>query len=152
MAEIKHQKHLPFTPEQMYNLVQDIEKYPEFLPYCTGLNVLSEQERSGKRIRVAEMTIGYKMLKESFTSRVLEDEKALAIRTSLVSGPFSHLENSWSFVSDEKGGCLLQFYLTYTFSSKMFERLVGTAFDRFFNLFASSFEKRAHDIYSAPNT
>lgn len=147
MTDINHSRHLPFTATQMYALVSDIEKYPEFLPYCTGLNVQSDQTRGNKRIRTAEMQIGYKLIKESFTSRVLEDPDARVISTSLVSGPFSQMENKWEFMDAENGGCDLTFSMQYSFSSRIFEKIVGAAFDRFFNVFAQSFEERAHAIY-----
>ena len=149
MAVVNQTKKMPFTPRQMYDLVSDIEKYPEFLPYCTGLVIKSQNARGDKVIKTAEMSIGYKLIKEKITSRILEDPQQFIIKTSLISGPFSNMENSWEFLPSESDGCNVIFSLNYTFSSKMFEAILGNAFDKFFNLFASSFEKRAYEVYGS---
>lgn len=149
MTKISYKKHLPYSALQMYTLVADIESYPEFLPYCLGLKVLSTQSRLGKTIREAKMEVGYKLIKESFTTRVLEDPEAMSIRSSLVSGPFSALENIWRFEDcSSPNQCCIYLDLEYEFSSKLLEKIMGAAFDRFFNQFATAFENRADMLYN----
>jgi len=151
MTEIHHEIILPFTVEQMYQLVIDVEKYPEFLPYCSSLIVKSKKERAYKTVSVAEMTVGYKLIKETMCCQILENAEKFEVITHLISGPFSHLENNWTFESQQDGGCKVIFNLDYRFSSKMLEAIVGKAFDKFFSLFATSFEKRAYAIYQPLN-
>ena len=120
MVSLSYQKQLPFTASQLFNLVADIESYPDFLPYCLDLKLKSEQIRAGKRVRVAQIYVGYKLIKESFTTQVIEDEETYIISSSLISGPFSHLENKWQFEPRDVGeGAFVSLNLTYQFSNNL---------------------------------
>jgi len=134
----------------MFDLVADVERYPEFLPLCEALTVRSRKERDGKVLLIADMTVGYKAIRETFTSQVLLKSDDLAIDVKYLDGPFKYLDNKWTFVSREDGGCEVQFFIDYEFKSRMLGALMGAMFDRAFRMFAEAFEKRAREIYGEP--
>jgi coenzyme Q-binding protein COQ10 len=135
---------------QMFDLVADVECYPQFLPLCTGLRIRRRVE-SGEGIEtiVAEMQVGYKAIRETFTSRVALDQPRLRILVEYIDGPFSHLENKWTFTDREGGGCEVGFSISYEFASRTLGLLMGAMFDTAFRKFAEAFEKRADEIYGA---
>lgn len=135
------------SPERMFALVADVEQYPEFLPLCEGLVVRRRAPRDGGgEVLVADMTVGYKAIRETFTSRVTLDPAKLKILVEYVDGPFRHLENRWSF-KEIDGGCEIGFFISYEFASRMLGLLMGTMFDRAFRKFAEAFETRANKVY-----
>jgi coenzyme Q-binding protein COQ10 len=139
------------TPQQMYDLVADIEKYPDFLPLCESLRVLRRMPGAGEgqEVLVAEMGVGYKAIRERFTTRVSLDRPALKIVAEYIDGPFRHLENRWSFRENAAGGCDVDFFITYEFKSRTLGLLMGSMFDRAFRKFTDAFEGRADRIYGA---
>ena len=152
MPSFRTTRRVAFTPRQMFDLVADVEKYPEFLPLCEAL-VVRKRERAGdKEVLIADMTVGYQAIRESFTSRVSLDPAKLAVQAGSVpdhpSGPFRHLENRWAFV-EAPGGCQVDFSISYEFKSALMQMLVGGLFDRAFRRYAEAFEARAHAIYGA---
>ena len=138
------------TAQQMFDLVADVEKYPEFLPLCEELRV-RRRAQSGEGIEtlVAEMSVGYKAIHETFTTRVTLDRPQLGILAEYVDGPFSYLENRWTF-RPECAGCAVEFSITYEFKSRMLGLLMGAMFDRAFRKFTEAFEERAKIIYGRP--
>jgi coenzyme Q-binding protein COQ10 len=135
------------TPEQMFDLVADVEKYPEFLPLCDSLRVLRRaQSGEGVETVVARMGVGYKAISETFTSRVTLDRPRMRIMVEYVEGPFKFLENRWSFRSAPQG-CEVEFFINYEFKSFALGLLMGSVFDRAFRHFAQAFEERADVIY-----
>ncbi len=136
------------TPEQMFELVADVESYPQFVPLCQTLRV--RRRFSGAddaEIVVAEMEVGYKAIRERFTSRVALDRAGRRINVEYVDGPFSHLENVWWFSDAEDGKCRIEFYIAYEFRNRMLATLMGSMFDAAFRKFASAFETRADQIF-----
>lgn len=144
---------VPFTPRQMFDLVADVERYPEFLPLCEGLVVRSREPQGEGAMLLADMTVGYGAIRETFTSRVLLDLPGLTITAGNVpgrgSGPFEQLENRWTFAPGKNGGCDLSFSISYAFRSRMLQMLVGSLFDRAFRRYVGAFEQRAHAIYGS---
>jgi coenzyme Q-binding protein COQ10 len=135
------------TPEQMFDLVADVEKYPEFLPLCDSLRVLRRaQSGDGVETVVARMSVGYKAISETFTSRVTLDRPRMRIMVEYVEGPFKFLENRWSFRSAPQG-CEVEFFINYEFKSFALGLLMGSVFDRAFRHFSQAFEERADVIY-----
>lgn len=132
----------------MYNLVADVEKYPEFLPLCDGLTVRSRKERETKTLLVADMTVGYKAIRETFTTQVLLKPEESAIDVKYLDGPFKYLDNRWRFEPTEDGGCSVYFFIDYEFKSRLLGALMGSMFDRAFRMFAEAFEARADKIYT----
>ncbi|MGO4683436.1 type II toxin-antitoxin system RatA family toxin [Hyphomicrobium sp. 2TAF46] len=146
MPSFSTQRHARFSAEQMFALVADIEKYPEFLPLCTGLTVLSRQQTTAGEDLTARMSVGYKTIAESFTTRVVVDRPARQIDVSYLDGPFKHLENRWKF-EDDPSGCMVDFFIDYEFRSKLLGVLMGTMFDQAFRRFTHAFEERAAQVY-----
>lgn len=133
---------------QMFDLVADVEAYPQFLPLCTGLRVRRRMAGGeGVETIVAEMQVGFKAIRESFTSRVELDRPRQRILVEYIDGPFSHLENKWTFTDLESGGCEIGFSISYEFASRTLGLLMGAMFDTAFRKFAEAFEKRADEIY-----
>jgi len=138
------------SPAEMFDLVADVERYPEFVPLCERLVVRSRQAlENGVQSMVASMTVGYGPINETFTTRVRLDQAALRIRTSNVEGPFRHLENEWRFEA-HPDGCQVSFLIEYAFRSFALEILVGALFDKAFRKFAQAFEARADVMYGPP--
>jgi coenzyme Q-binding protein COQ10 len=130
--------------ETMFDLVADIERYPEFVPMCERLAVRRRAE-SGEGVTqlLADMTIGYKMIRETFTTRVTIDRPRLRIAVEYVDGPFRHLENRWTFLPRADGGADVAFFIDYEFRSRTFQMLAGAVFEKVFRKMAEAFEARA---------
>lgn len=134
--------------EQMFGLVADVEKYPEFLPMCEALSVRSRKERDGKVLLIADMTVGYKLIRETFTSQVLLKPEDNVIDVKYLDGPFRYLDNRWTFKPVDDGSeCDVEFFIDYEFKSRTLGLLMGTMFDLAFKKFSEAFEKRADQIY-----
>ncbi|MEM6615443.1 MAG: SRPBCC family protein [Pseudomonadota bacterium] len=148
MPQFTTKRRLRHSAGQMFDLVADVERYPEFVPLCRTLRIDSRQPLENGRERViATMTVAYKLIRETFVSDVELDEPNNMIVVRYKEGPFRELENRWVFnpISDER--CELDFFLAYEFKSRMLERLMGAMFDRAFRKFATAFETRAATIY-----
>lgn len=133
--------------EDMYALVCDVEKYPEFVPLCQSLNVKSSKEREGKTLMLADMTMAYKLLSETFTTQVLMKPENLEIDVKYIDGPFKHLDNLWRFEPTGERECRVHFMVDYELKSKMLAMAAGAVFDLAFGRFVDAFEKRAVEIY-----
>ncbi len=149
MPKFETIRQVRHSPEEMFALVADVERYPEFLPMCERLVVRSRREREGITMIVADMTVGYKALSETFTSQVVlrPDHNRIDVRT--VEGPFKRLENHWNFEPTPDGGTTVRFRIEYEFKSRLLATIVGSMFDRAFRMFAEAFEKRADAVYGA---
>ena len=147
MPKFEATRRVAHTPEQMFALVADIETYPQFLPLCEALTVRSRKERDGRTILVADMSIGYKAIRETFTTQVLLKPDENSIDVKYIDGPFKYLSNIWRFEPADGGGCNVRFFIDYEFKSRILGALMGTMFDRAFRMFSEAFEKRADIIY-----
>ena len=138
---------LPYSPEQMFDLVADVGRYPEFLPWVQAMRVRS----NGETEMVADMIVGFKGLRETFTSRVqkLRPER---VHVDYVDGPLKYLRNEWGFRPDGKGGTLVDFAVDFQFKSRMFEMLAGQVFDRALRKMIGAFEARADALYGDSST
>jgi coenzyme Q-binding protein COQ10 len=134
---------------QMFDLVADVECYPEFVPLCKALRIRSRSsERDGCETLVADMTVGYKLIRETFTSRVTLDRPNLKVRVEYIDGPFSRLENIWTFKDEgEDYSSRVGFFIDYEFKSRTLSLLMGSMFDAAFRKFAGAFERRADQVY-----
>ena len=146
MPQFRTVRRVKHTPEKMFALVADVEKYPEFLPLCTGLVVRKRSTVADKQVLIADMSVGYKAIRETFTSRVTLDETALKVLAEYIDGPFSVMENRWSFKPDGQG-CSVEFYINYEFKNRLLGLLMGSMFDTAFRKFSEAFERRADKIY-----
>jgi coenzyme Q-binding protein COQ10 len=147
MPSFRTTRRVKHTPEEMFDLVADVEKYPLFLPLCEGLKVRSRtKQEGGRETLIADMTVGYKAIRETFTSKVTLDRAALKIAVAYLDGPFRSLDNVWSFKPDGEA-CLVEFFITYEFKSRVLGMLMGAMFDRAFRKFSGAFERRAETVY-----
>lgn len=138
----------PYSQEQMFALVADVESYPEFVPLCVALSILERSSGVGEEeVLICEMVVGEGVLRESFVSKVCLCSAENSIQVSHISGPFHTLENLWKFRPCEGGGCEIDFSIAYSFRSFAFQLLMGTIFDRIFERFVSAFEIRADCLY-----
>jgi coenzyme Q-binding protein COQ10 len=148
MPQFRTTRRVHHSAENMFSLVADVEKYPEFLPLCTGLKVLRRDPKGeGVDELVARMSVGYRMIHESFTTRVTLDRPNLSILVEYLTGPFSHLENTWSFRSIDAASCDVEFYISYEFKSRTLGLLVVSVFDTAFRKYTTAFERRADQVY-----
>lgn len=143
--ETRH--HVAHGADDMYALVANVADYPKFLPLCEALDIVRRETVGGKEVLTAKMEVGYKLIRERFTSRVTLDPDARAILVEYVDGPFEHLENRWMFEPQDMGGSEIDFYIAYRFRSRMFERLVGSLFDKAVRKYTDAFEARADQVY-----
>lgn len=148
MPQFETHRPVPHTPDQMFDLVSDVERYPEFLPLCEALVVKNRKERDGKELLIADMTVGYKAIRETFTTQVLLNRAERVIDVKYIDGPFRYLDNRWRFVEADGGGCTVDFFIDYEFKSRILGALMGAMFNRAFRMFTEAFEKRAGTIYS----
>jgi coenzyme Q-binding protein COQ10 len=138
-------KLLPYTQDQLYRLVADVERYPEFLPWCLAVRI---RRRDGT-VMVADMIIGFKMVRERFTSRVVLDEAGRRIDVQYTDGPFQYLNNHWVFLPHEDG-CIIDFYVDFEFRSKMLQKIMGVLFNEAVRRMVNAFETRATQLYGIP--
>ena len=135
----------------MFDLVADVERYPEFVPLCHSLKIRQRSAKpDGTEIVVADMTVAFNLVREGFTSRVTLDRPNLKILVEYLQGPFSNLENRWTFEPKRGGRLRCRVLPRYEFKSRMLAMLMGTMFDAAFQRFAAAFEKRADAIYGRP--
>jgi coenzyme Q-binding protein COQ10 len=153
MPTFSSKRRVRYSSEQMFDLVADVERYPEFVPLCQSLKVRQRTPApDGKEVVVADMTVSFKLVRESFTSKVTLDRPNLKILVEYLQGPFSHMENRWTFEPKADQGCDVGFFISYDFKSRMLAMLMGAMFDAAFQRFASAFEKRADAVYGTPRT
>ena len=132
----------------MFDLVADVERYPEFVPLCQSLKIRQRtQMPDGTEVMVADMTVSFKLVRETFTSKVTLDRPGLNILVEYLRGPFSQLENRWTFHATTETTCDVGFFLAYEFKSRVLSMLMGSMFDAAFSRFAAAFEKRADQVY-----
>jgi coenzyme Q-binding protein COQ10 len=135
------------SADDMFKLVADVELYPKFLPLCEELKLKRRERQDGKDVLIATMTVGYKLIRESFTTEVILDADNRTIVVHYLDGPFSFLENRWVFRPLTPQACEIDFYIAYSFRSRLLERLMGGLFDRAVRKYADAFETRADAIY-----
>ena len=161
MPQFTNHRIVPFSPDQMFDLVADVARYPEFLPLCESLAILTRApDGPGSERIVARMTVGYGLLRETFTVevRLFRSEHRIAVR--YLEGPFRRLDNAWAFKPQATGphptrpratGCAIDFFIAYEFRSLPLQMLMGAVFDRAFRRFAEAFELRAAEVYGKPS-
>src|SRR5260221_7735036 len=148
MPQFSNKRRVQHSASEMFDLVADVERYPEFVPLCSTLKIRQRTQRpDGTEIVVCDMTVSFKLIREAFTSRVTLDRPNLKILVEYLRGPFSNLENRWSFEPKADDACDVGFFISYEFRSRMLAMLMGTMFDAAFQRFAAAFEKRADAIY-----
>lgn len=142
------QRKLPYTPAQLFALVADIEKYPEFLPWCIGARIRERRDN----VILADMVIGFKMVREKFTSRVTltppgEGGADGRIDVAYVDGPMRHMQNRWTFIANPDGTTTIDFYVDFEFRSKILQTLIGALFHEAVRRMVAAFDARARTLY-----
>jgi coenzyme Q-binding protein COQ10 len=151
MPQFSNKRRVRHSASQMFDLVADVERYPEFVPLCQSLKVRQRtQNPDGTETVIADMTVSFQLVRESFTSRVTLDKANMRILVEYLKGPFSRLENRWTFEAKSEDTCDVGFFIAYEFKSRMLAVLMGAMFDAAFQRFAVAFEKRADAVYGPP--
>ena len=153
MPQFRTKRRVRHAASNMFDLVADVEKYPQFVPLCQSLRVRRRSEGAeGIETIVADMTVAYKVMRETFTSRVTLDRPNLQILVEYLNGPFSRMENRWDFHPAGERACRVEFFIAYEFKSRILAMLMGAMFDAAFRRFAEAFERRADKIYGQVST
>ena len=144
MQSIKLTRQSPFSAQQMFDLITDVDRYDEFIPYCTASRV---RQRSDTEM-LADLAIGYKMLRETYSSRIELGASPLSVMVRQAKGPFRHLFNQWVF-EDTETGCEVRFELQFEFAVPLLRRIIQPMMNRVVERFIAAFETRALDIYGS---
>jgi coenzyme Q-binding protein COQ10 len=160
MPQFSTRRRVRHSADDMFDLVADIERYPEFVPLCSAMRVVRRTQMADREIVVAEMQVAYKLIRESFTSRVTLLRGERTILVEYLNGPFRRMENRWTFRPVGHGAagmaaapetapaaCEIEFFISYEFRSRVLGLLMGTMFDTAFRRFASAFESRADAVF-----
>ena len=148
MPQFTTKRHVRHAAADMFDLVGDIETYPEFVPLCDRMKVRSRTDKDdGITVLVAEMTVAYKLIRQTFTCRVTLDKPNLKIMVEYLDGPFSRMHNRWTFADTSEAACEVAFFIDYEFKSRTLAMLMGAMFEAAFRKFSAAFEKRADKIY-----
>ena len=157
MPQFSTRRRVKHAAADMFDLVADIERYPEFVPLCGAMRLRKRTQLDDREVVIAEMTVAYKLIRESFTSRVTLDRARRTILVEYLDGPFSRMENRWVFRPVETGtgegagaaetACEVEFFISYEFRSRTLGLLMGAMFDAAFRRFASAFEHRADVVF-----
>jgi coenzyme Q-binding protein COQ10 len=151
MPHFSTRRRVRHAAADMFELVADVEKYPQFVPLCAGMKVKSRTEKEGGiTVMVAEMTVAYKLIRQTFTSRATLDKPERTILVEYLDGPFSRMQNRWAFKAISANSCEVEFFIDYEFKSRTLAMLMGAMFDTAFRKFAAAFEKRADEVYGQP--
>jgi coenzyme Q-binding protein COQ10 len=149
MPQFTTKRRVRHAAADMFALVADVERYSEFVPFCRSMKVRKRgQDARGRETFVCEMTVAYKLIHETFTTRVTLDKEASQILVDYLSGPFHSLENRWSFRPVTERSCDVEFFLAYEFRSRALALLMGAMFEMVFRRFADAFEARADQVYA----
>jgi coenzyme Q-binding protein COQ10 len=137
-------KIVPHSPEQLFDLVADVGKYPQFLPWCVAAKVRTSTATE----QVADLTIGFGPFRETFTSRVIMERPTL-IKVRYENGPFRYLNNQWKFQTHPRG-CKVDFFVDFEFRSRLLQAAIGVVFNEAVRRMVNAFLKRAHEVYGPP--
>ena len=148
MPRFSTKRRVPHSASDMFDLVADVGKYPEFVPMCADMRVRSQTDKGdGVTVMVATMTVAYKMIRQSYTSRATLDRPNLKILVEYLDGPFRRMQNRWTFHPMGDAACEVEFFIDYEFRSRTLAMLMGAVFDTVFRRMAAAFEKRADEVY-----
>ncbi len=142
---------MPYTAEQMYDLVSDVARYPEFLPWCAAARVRSVVPQDDIEVMTADLVISFKVFRERFTSRVELNAHDQEIHTEYLDGPFKYMKSNWSFQSVE-GGCEVSFFVDFAFRNMILQKLIGVVFNEAMHRIVRAFEERAEELYGQATT
>lgn len=139
---------LPYTAQQMYDLVADVGKYPEFLPWTAAARIRRDEDRGDHRVMDADLVISFKVFRERFTSRVVLWPEAKKIDTEYLDGPFRYMHSNWHF-EDTDTGCLVHFDVDFEFRNRVLQGIIGVVFNEAMQRVVRAFEDRARALYGS---
>ena len=149
MPQFTTKRRVRHSAADMFALVADVERYPDFVPFCRSLKVRKRgEDERGRATFICEMTVVYKLIHETFTTRVTLDKAEMQILVDYLSGPFTRLDNRWRFRDTGEHACDVEFHLHYEFRSRALALVMGAMFEVVFRRFADAFERRADQIYA----
>ncbi len=140
-------RHLPFTAQQMYDLVADVGQYPEFLPWCSAARIRATSNLEDSTVLEADLVISFKVFRERFASRVTLYPSVLAIDTEYLDGPFRYMKSNWAFAEAEDGGCEISFFVDFEFKNAILQGIIGVVFNEAMQRIVRAFERRAVELY-----
>ncbi len=143
----EQRKQVRHSADDMLAIVQAVDKYPEFLPWCTGARIRSRDIRGDQEIMIADLMVAFKVFRETFTSRVHIDRKTRTIDVEYLNGPFKYLTNRWHFEPHDDGSCTIDFYIEFEFKSRALQMLISAVFGEAVHRMVSAFEARADALY-----
>ncbi|QLQ19106.1 MAG: type II toxin-antitoxin system RatA family toxin [Exiguobacterium profundum] len=138
---------MPYTAQQMYDLVADVARYPEFLPWNSAARIRSRTPIPGGEVMEADLVISFKVFRERFGSRVTLLPGARRIETVYIDGPFKHMKSHWAFADRAEGGCAVEFHVDFEFRNAILQGIIGVVFNEAMQRVVRAFEKRAEDLY-----
>jgi coenzyme Q-binding protein COQ10 len=148
MPQFSTKRRVQHSAADMFDLVADVKSYPEFVPMCSAMRVRSKTDKSeGVTVLVAAMTVAYKLIHQTFTSKATLDKPNLKILVEYLDGPFRHMQNRWAFHPTGEHTCEVEFFIDYEFRSRTLAMMMGALFDTVFRRMAQAFEKRADQVY-----
>jgi coenzyme Q-binding protein COQ10 len=147
MPRIEESRRLPYAARQMYDLVADVRRYPEFLPWTAAARIRSDVDKGAYREMLADLVVSFKVFRESFGSRVRLYDDARRIETEYLDGPFRYLQSEWTFRDMPDGGCEVRFWVDFEFRNPILRRVLGAVFDEAMRRVVAAFEKRARELY-----
>ncbi|NYS25144.1 type II toxin-antitoxin system RatA family toxin [Rhodobacteraceae bacterium 2376] len=147
MPKHNEYRHMPYSAQQIFDLVADVARYPEFLPWTSAARIRARRPIEGGEEIDADLVISFKVFRERFTSRVQMYPDQGLIKTTYLDGPFKYMHSSWSLRAAEDGGCIVDFHVDFEFRSAMLQRLIGVVFDQAMRRIVAAFEKRARALY-----
>lgn len=140
-------RHLPYTAQQMYDLVGDVAAYPKFLPWCAAARIRRETSDGAARILEADLVISFKVFREKFGSRVTLFDADRRIDTEYLDGPFRYMKSNWSFADNPEGGCDVSFHVDFEFRNAVLQKIIGVVFNEAMHRIVRAFEARAQELY-----
>ncbi|MGA2895239.1 MAG: type II toxin-antitoxin system RatA family toxin [Xanthobacteraceae bacterium] len=148
MPQFSTKRRVRHSAANMFDLVADVDHYPEFVPLCRALRVRRRTtDGEGREVVIVDMTVAYKLVRESFTTRVTLDRPKLQILVEYLEGPFQKMNNRWTFRPTADNACEVEFFIAYEFRSRMLGLMMGAMFDAAFRRFSAAFERRADEVY-----
>ena len=139
-------RHLPYSAREMYDLVADVARYPEFLPWCAAARIRSTVPKGDSEVMTADLVISFKVFRERFTSRVTLWPDDMRLDTEYLDGPFKHMQSTWAF-RDAEGGCEVDFHVDFEFRNAILQSVIGVVFNDAMQRVVRAFERRAQDLY-----
>ncbi|MGI3167610.1 type II toxin-antitoxin system RatA family toxin [Pseudooceanicola sp. C21-150M6] len=139
---------LPYTAQQMYDLVADVASYPQFLPWCAAARIRSTEEQGDHIVMLADLVISFKVFREKFGSRVVLWPEQMKIDTEYLDGPFRYMKSNWAFADREDGGCDVSFFVDFEFKNAVLQGIIGVVFNEAMQRIVRAFERRAQELYA----